>query len=134
MSKILSFLFIFFFLGSLFFPLFSSAEGLVPCGPGTSKPVCELCDFFVMLDRVVQFLLFRIVPVLAALMITIGGIMYIVGQGKPEVLSTVKNLFTAIIIGLVIIYGAWLIISLFLTTIGVAEWTGLGTWWEIRCQ
>jgi len=122
------------FLG-LFFLIFNSvqAAGLVPCG-GPGEDVCTLCHFFVMLDRIIKFLLRYIVPVLGALMIAIGGVMYIIGQGKPEMLSRVKSLFTAIIIGLVIIYGAWLIVNLFLTTIGVAEWTGLGTWWEIRCQ
>jgi len=60
-------------------------------------------------------------------------VMYVISQGKPEMLSRVKSLFAAIIIGLVIIYGAWLVVNLFLTTIGVAEWTGLGTWWEISC-
>jgi len=122
------------FLSLLFFLVFNSvqAAGLVPCG-GPGEDACTLCYLFVMLDRVVEFLLFRVVPVLGALMIAIGGVMYIIGQGKPEMLSSVKSLFTAIIIGLVIIYGAWLIVSLFLTTIGVAEWTGLGTWWEISC-
>jgi len=121
------------FLG-LFFLIFNSvqAAGLVPCG-GPGEDVCTLCHFFVMLDNIIDFLLFRVVPVLGALMIAIGGVMYIISQGKPEMLSRVKNLFTAIIIGLVIIYGAWLIVNLFLTTIGVAEWTGLGTWWEISC-
>jgi len=121
------------FLG-LFFLIFNSvqAAGLVPCG-GPGEDVCTLCHFFVMLDNIIDFLLFRVVPVLGALMIAIGGVMYIISQGKPEMLSRVKSLFTAIIIGLVIIYGAWLIVNLFLTTIGVAEWTGLGTWWEISC-
>jgi len=121
------------FLG-LFFLIFNSvqAAGLVPCG-GPGEDVCTLCHFFVMLDNIIDFLLFRVVPVLGALMIAIGGVMYVISQGKPEMLSRVKSLFTAIIIGLVIIYGAWLIVNLFLTTIGVAEWTGLGTWWEISC-
>jgi len=119
---------------ALFFLIFNSvqAAGLVPCG-GPGENPCELCDFFVMLDNIIDFLLFRVVPVLGALMIAIGGVMYVISQGKPEMLSRVKSLFAAIIIGLVIIYGAWLVVNLFLTTIGVAEWTGLGTWWEISC-
>lgn len=109
-----------------------SGHGLVPCG--TQCCPCTLCDFFVMLDRIIDFLLIKIVPPLAALMIAIGGGMYIISQGKPEMLSRAKSLFTAVAIGLVIIYGAWVIVNLFLTTIGVTVWQGGGHWWEINCD
>jgi len=132
MSKILGFLFIVIFLGSLFLPLISSAEGLVPCGPGTSKPVCELCDFFVMLDRIIDFLLFKIVPSLAALMIATGGFIYITSRANPEMLSLAKKLFTSVVYGLLIIYGAFLFIGLFLYFIGLNAWTTdiYHNWWQ----
>ncbi len=109
-------------------------EGLVPCGNVPSCP-CELCDLFVMIDRVLDFLLFKIVPVLAALMIAIGGFMYIFALGKPETISQAKRLFTAVAIGLLIIYGAWVIINTFFVLIGVGDWTGLKSgWWQIDCS
>lgn len=108
-------------------------EGLVPCGNVDTCP-CELCDFFVMLDRIIDFLLKYIVPSLAALMIAIGGGMYIISRGDPEMLGRAKKLFTAVVIGLVIIYGAWLIVNLFLTVIGATVWQGPGQgWWIINC-
>jgi len=130
-------------LGLLFFSFFTPVyAGLVPCGlseddpdqPGDQTVPCQLCHFFVMIDNIIDFLLFRIVPVLAALMIAIGGAMYIVSQGQPEKLSRAKGLFTAVVIGIIIIYGAWAIINTFLTFIGVAEWTGLNHWWIINCE
>ncbi|MFH1656286.1 MAG: hypothetical protein ABH956_00745 [Candidatus Nealsonbacteria bacterium] len=113
-------------------------QGLVPCG-GSSCP-CKLCDFFKMIERIVDFILFGIVPALAALMIAIGGFMYIfaylgVAGGGPEMLSTAKNVFKAVILGLLIVYGAWLIINTFFMVIGVADWTGLRQgWWTINCN
>lgn len=129
MKKIVSIAFL-----SLFFLIFNSvqAAGLVPCG-GPGEDSCTLCHLFVMFDRIIDFLLFRIVPVLAALMIAIGGGMYIISRGDPEMLGRAKKLFTTVVIGLVIIYGAWVIVNTFLTIIGVANWTGLKTWWEIPC-
>ena len=127
-------------------PIEKRVGGLVPCGracndPSTedideSKP-CELCDFFVMLDRIIDFLLFRIVPVLAALMIAIGGGMYIISQGDPGKLSRVKELFTAIVYGLLIIYGAWVFVNTFFMLIGINDFNEFKTlpqnWWKIPC-
>jgi len=113
-------------------------EGLVPCGNVDTCP-CELCDFFVMFDRIVNTMLFRIVPVLAALMIAIGGVMYITAflssEGAPAMLSRAKKLFGAIAIGLLIIYGAWVIVNTFLLIIGASTWVGFGEgWWIINCD
>ena len=132
-----------FLVGIIFIPLVSLAAGLVPCG-GADEPSCRLCHFFVLFDNIVKFLLLPppagggIVPGIAALMIAIGGFMYIFayagGTGKgPEVLSTAKRLFTAVAIGLLIIYGAWIIVNTFFMFIGVQEWTGLEEWWKIDC-
>ena len=120
--------------------------GLVPCGrscddPSTSKDECEpctLCDFFVMIERWIDGLLFKIVPALAALMIAIGGGMYVLSRGDPEKLSQAKKIFASIAIGMVIIYGAWLIINLFFTIIGFSEFglslTGPDKWFKIECE
>ena len=135
-----------FFLSLLFFSLFPglveaenvcikvAREGLVPCG-GPNKPDCTLCYFFVMFDTIIDFLLFCIVPPLAALMIAIGGGMYIISQGNPEMLGRAKKLFTAVVIGLLIIYGAWVIVNTFLMAIEVTVWQGPGQgWWIIPCD
>jgi len=121
------------FLTLLFFPLISSA-GILPdalplvrCGWGEGSlypSPCQLCDLFGMFDRIINFLLFYIVPPLAALMIAIGGFMYIfahsgIGGGGSEGLSRANSLFKAVIIGLVITYGAWLLVKAFFLAIGV---------------
>lgn len=118
-----------FLVGIIFIPLVSLAAGLVPCG-GEGEPACQLCHFFVLFDNIVKFLLLPppvgggIVPGIAALMIAIGGFMYIFAyaggtERGPEMLSTAKRLFTAVAIGLIIIYGAWLIVDSFFAIIGV---------------
>lgn len=141
MKKIFSII----FLSLLFFSFFIVPvnAGLVPCGLSEDDPdqsgdqtvSCTLCHFFVMIDGIIKFLLGYIVPPLAALMIAIGGGMYIIGQGKPEMLARAKKLFTSVVFGLLIIYGAWLIVNLFLTAIGTTVWEGPGQgWWIIPCD
>jgi hypothetical protein len=141
-TRIYALLFLFFVVFS-FPPNFVSAQraacppadSLVPCGGATCP--CTLCDFFVMIQRIITFLLTKIVPAIAVLMIIIAGAMMVsayAGQSGPEVISRAKRLLGALAIGLLIVYLAWIIVNLFLSSIGVASWTGLGNWWTIECQ
>lgn len=57
-GKRLIFLFIFFF-----FPFLTLGAGLVPC-EGRNEPPCEICYFFVLIKNVIDFLLFKIIPIL----------------------------------------------------------------------
>jgi len=135
--------------------------GLVPCGRSCGDPTtaedeaapCTLCHFFVMIDRWIKNLLFIFVPALAALMIAIGGFMYVVAylspaemltggqKGGPKLLSQAKSLFTSVVFGLLIIYGSFLFVGIFLKAIGLADWTTniYQNWWkegffEINCD
>ena len=116
---------------------------LVPCGPGTEKEVCELCDFFVLFDNIVDFLLvprsdlnggIPIIPLIATVMIMIGGAMFYFSAEDPGMVQRAKSLLTYVVIGLILIYGAWLIVNLFITAIGLSNWKGFqGGWWQINC-
>lgn len=122
-------------------PIERRVGGLVPCGrscddPSTknideSKP-CRLCDFFVMIDGWIDGLLLVFVPAVAALMIAIGGGMYMISQGNPEMLMRAKKLFIAVAFGLLIVYGAFLFVGTFLWAIGLADWTTdiYQNWWN----
>jgi hypothetical protein len=164
--KIQNYLFLLAFLVVLFLPLIALGQGgsyylddgtrvdyqgLVPCGKtapseGESPEVtipCQLCHLFVMFQGIVNFLLTTIVPVVAVLMIVIGGLMLMFAHfelipkgsaGDSALISMAKSLFTYTIVGLIVIYGAWLLINLFFQLIGVADWTGLRErWWQINC-
>jgi len=67
------------------------------------------------------------------LFLVIGGVMFITAGGSPERVQEGKKIMTSVGIGLLIIYGAWVLIDTFLVTMGVAQWTGLRTWFEFPC-
>lgn len=124
-----------------FFPLISLAAGLVPCG-GPGQDPCRLCHFFVLFKNIIDFLLIPgplnsglpIVPLIATVMMVVGGLMFYLGGASPGTLTKAKSLLTSVVIGLIIIYGAWVIINTFFMFIGVADWTGLKEgWWKIKC-
>ena len=106
---------------------------LVPCG-GLNQPSCQFCHIFVMLDRIIDFVLFNIVFPVAVLLIVIGGIKYIFSSGNPGTIKQANSILFSTTVGLIIIFSSWLIISEFMTTIGVSDWVGIGDgWYRIDC-
>lgn len=76
-----------------------------------------------------------LVPPLAALMLVVSGVMFFASAGDAFALSRAKKVLTSVVLGLIIVYGAWLIINTFFMLIGVSEWTGLSQgWFTYPCQ
>ncbi len=120
----------------LFFPAFAMAKPLVPCsltGDG-DLPACTFCHLFVMFGNITDFLFKEIIPILAGLMIAIGGVYYLISRGDPEKLASAKKIFSSVAIGLLIAYSAWLIVNMFFLVIGISDWEGFRNgWWKINC-
>ena len=123
MRKIIPLFFLVFLIG-LLFPLVILAADLVPCG-GEGEPVCQFCHFFVMIDNVFDFVLLKIIPPVAVLMLVIGGIMFYFAGGKPELVTQGKDLIKAVVIGLFLAYGAYMIVGFVLMMVGAADFPGL---------
>jgi len=139
MKKVLLKLFLVVFVIFLFAgPVYA---GIVPCGlsqddpdqPGDQAMPCTLCHFFLMLDNVFDFTVKILAPSAAALMIAIGGAMYVIGgsgqMGGPDLINQAKKLFIAVAIGLVIVYGAWALVNLFMLLIGFSP-----GWSVVNCS
>ncbi len=148
MKKIFLIIFLILFFFSLI-PIQTQA-GLVPCGAKVDNPAtpyidesqpCTLCHIFVLFKNIIDFLLIPtpvnggvpLVPIIAGLMIGIGGFLFFFVAESPESVQKGTNIIKSTIIGLLIIYAAWVIVNAFFGIIGVAEWTGLKTWWQIPC-
>ncbi|MFC1789367.1 pilin [Patescibacteria group bacterium] len=110
-------------------------EGLVPCG--TTCCPCQFCDFFVLFEKIIDFVL-NLVIIIAVLMIVIGGFMFLFSGANPNLFATSKRILTSTVIGLTIIFGAWIIINTFFAFIGLSDFglqlTGPGEWFIIKCN
>lgn len=131
-------------------PIFANAQedvqvgpkgGLVPCGRAQDDPdtdnidetvSCHLCHLFMMFERIIDFVLAYIVPSITALMILFGGFLFMFAGASAEQLSKAKSIFTTVIIGIVLIYASYIIVNTFMTAVGVADWTGLDSWYELE--
>jgi len=160
MRKILAFSFLFTLLVSTSQPVL--AAGLIPCGgnprccdngeaeghldcvtddpdnPSDCEFRCQFCDIFVMLQRVINFILFTIVPPLAVLLIVAGGALFIFGSSfDPGLISQGRAIIQSVAIGLVIVYGAWIFVNTFFVFIGLANsdlGQKIGDWFQINCH
>ena len=119
--------------------------GLIPCGTGSPTAPgyvpCQLCHVFVLGNNIVKFLLvpsalnpIPIVLVIATFLFAWGGFVWVTAMGNPSRVQQGQQILLATVIGLLIVYGAWLFISLALDVFGVATFTGTGNWWEIDCS
>lgn len=114
------------------------AKGLVPCGtektPVTTgadgKPVggevinpCTITHVFELVNRVVDYVL-KLSLYIAAIMFAYAGFLFMFSGVQPEQRSKAKNIFGKVCIGLVLAFGAWVIINTILTIAGyTGSWT-----------
>jgi hypothetical protein len=130
----------------ILFLLFSAVPlvveaGIVQCGT-KDTPLCGFCDIFKLINNIIIFLLVpspsvnngvAVVPLLATLLILVGGFYILIAAGQPERQKTGKSIITAVVIGLLVVYISWVVVMSILSFIGVAPWTGLLHWWDITC-
>ena len=86
--------------------------GLIPCG--TDKIMCTLADLGCLVDKVIKFLLLYLAAPLAVISMLIGGILMITAGGNQNQLERSKSIFYNTVIGIIIAFGAWLIVNLIL--------------------
>ncbi len=105
----------------LLVPLFAHAS-IVPCGQSVDDPntnyfetdSCNLCHLFVGVSNVITFLTYDISLPASVIGFIIGGFFILTAAGSEERLKKGKNAVTFTVIGLLLVFGAWLIMDLIL--------------------
>lgn len=89
-------------------------DSIVPCGrtsgPAEVTQPCNLCHLFKGIKNIINLVL-SLVILIAPLIIIYGGFVILSSGGKPERVTLGKSIITYVVIGLVIVFGAWLIIN-----------------------
>jgi hypothetical protein len=82
---------------------------IVCCGnPGFCK--CTFDDFFDLINRLIDFILFQFVPPLAILWFVFGGVTMMTASGDPSKIEKGKKMITYGVIGVLLVYSAWLLV------------------------
>lgn len=82
------------------------------------------CHLFVLLDNIIDFILFQLNILITICLFVYIGVLYYFGGDESAKITRAQITFKSMMIGLFIMYGAWLFITLFLNVIGVAKWVG----------
>ena len=134
------------------FPVLTLAQDytpLVQCGTTTTDP-CTICDLFVLIQRVLNFLWWGVSVPLMALMLAWGGFLMIVpgssGAKSAGSLTKGKKIITNALLGVTIAFFAWLMVDTVIKALsgqGIASGSaaetvqqlpgGFGPWNQIRC-
>jgi hypothetical protein len=104
--------------------------GLVPDCGDIGNP-CTFKHFFELLHNVLDFVIFTLAPLLVILFIALGGFFMMISRGNPSQFSRGKSMVVWALIGYGIILISWVVVNTILTSIGVASWVGILSWWEI---
>jgi len=110
----------------------AALAALVPeCTGGVSGVGCGVCDFFHLVENIINFMLLVVFP-LAAAFIVYGGFMIMVSTGSPERVKSGRDIIATAVVGLAIALAAWLVIDLILQII-VDPSVISAPWNEISC-
>lgn len=95
---------------------------LVPCTgeplEGAGEDSCDFDDLMYLVDRVITLLLY-IATLLAVISFIYAGFKLLFSGGNEEAIATAKHIFWSVLIGLILAYGAWVIVHFLLVTLGV---------------
>ncbi len=101
---------ILFFLMAFFINAASSFAALVNCGGNGQNP-CNYSDFVKMVQGLVTFALTDVVTPVAVIVIIWGGIEMAISAGDEGKFKSGKKKITAAAIGIVLTFGAWLLVN-----------------------
>lgn len=109
------------FFASILFFLFLNftpvSAALVSCG-NDGQAACTFGDLMAMINTVISFVIFDIVPPIAVITIVIAAINLMTSSGDPAKLEQAKKTLIWIVLGLIVVYGAWAIVTGFITALG----------------
>lgn len=114
--------------------------GIVPCGrkcddrsttDQNEASSCQLCHVFVLTNNIIFGLIYKVlVPIIAVLMFILGGFYLLTAAGRPDWFNKAKNIMTATVVGLAIIFLALVLVNILLDALGVTDTSLKGSWWS----
>ncbi|MBU0722854.1 hypothetical protein KKH46_01380 [Patescibacteria group bacterium] len=110
-----------------FLPIIAGADGLVPCGGELPELPCTYNDLLILVNNVINYLLLNISIPLAAVMFAYAGFLMLTAGGVEGQITKAKQLMWGVLWGLLIAFGAWVIVNTILDALGLQDdWSLLG--------
>lgn len=114
-------------------PIEGGEGGIVPCGRQCDDPTtpiiesaqCAFCHFFYLSDNIINFVMFRILPGLAVLLIVWAGLLLVTARGSSGQMDLGKKILLWVVVGYAIAFLGWMVLNSFFTIAGLKKWTGI---------
>jgi hypothetical protein len=108
---------------------------IVPECAYTDVAGCQLCDFFVLIKNIFNFIAFNLAPPVAGIFIVAAGFLFLASGGSEERVKQAKKIFLNVVIGLVVIYASWLFVNSLVQIIAKdVDGFSKDSWYEFSCQ
>ncbi|HZX49604.1 MAG TPA: hypothetical protein VFE94_00435, partial [Candidatus Paceibacterota bacterium] len=113
--------------------------GLVPCGrqtdsidtPWNETENCEFRHFFLLARILVDFTLWRAVPLIIAVLLLATGAIFYFSFGGPGAMARVRQIWRAVLLGSLILIFSWLFLNFLLGIIGF-DINVFGRWYDVQ--
>ena len=96
----------------------AQADGILPDCGGQGQGACTICNLFELINNIILIVIVRLVPTAAGLVIAIAGFKMLINQNNAEVMAESKKIILMVIIGLLLIYGSFAIVTAAMTGMG----------------
>ncbi|KKT87728.1 MAG: hypothetical protein UW87_C0025G0002 [Candidatus Moranbacteria bacterium GW2011_GWC2_45_10] len=127
-------IFVFIFAMVAFAPSETYAAGLVPCG-GPGENECTLCYMIVGFNGVINAAL-KLSFLIALAVLSFAAVAYIVSAGDSGLTGLAKSAIKSSIIGIVVMFSAWLMVNYTMHLLGTKPNLGIvnvGKWSNFQC-
>ena len=89
---------------------FEFLKGIVPCGTSYASHACTVCDFYVLIQNIINFFLFMLAP-LATLAAVYIAFLFLFSGGSPAKITDAKGKLWLVVIGIFWVLGSWLVLN-----------------------
>ena len=111
--------------------------GLLPCGAIIDDPAtpwhetdsCELKHLFLLVQNLLNFALWKLVPLIIAVLVVATGAIFFFQLGGPEVMAKARTIWSAVGKGVLILLFSWLFLNFLLGILGF-DISIFGRWYE----
>lgn len=99
------------------------SNSLVPCGTAADPEMCTLCHLWEMAERITNFIVLYLATPVAVILFVVAGIFYMTSGGNETRMNKARSIFFNALIGITVVFCAWLIVDTILTTITAGSLT-----------
>ncbi len=93
---------------------------------------CQACDLVELGNTIINFVIMMSV-IIATILLAYAGFLIVTAQGDMGKIKHAREMFTNIVIGIIIVLSGWLIVNTVMKLLVGDDLLGDGPWYEIEC-